>query len=382
MGNRKVKLRIKNHRFLPDIQKHGSIPYAELRALGKKPEEIIDFSATVNPFADMQNMLPVVLAQTDLAHYPDPECHNAIAAVADFHGIPSDWIALTAGTTEVLYSLPLLYGKAAQFCPTYGDYQDAYIRHKQVIRTFSIKALTSRFEETIKIVGRYNFKALILCNPNNPTGDYLPLPAIKELSRRLKERIIVIDESYQEMGYECDSASSLLPKCLNLLLLKSLTKPFGIGGIRMGYALSSGDALSRLKRMLLPWGVSSMAQNLVPFLFKNYSFYRQSWEKIHAERTILLKELTPLVAKTFPGRCPFILCKVDNSTALRVRLLVRYGIAVRDCASFGLKNVLRIMTKDRTRNRKLLEALWADTIDPSPEAWTHQKQKSIFQGIN
>lgn len=340
----------------PAVQSHGSIPYADLRELQIEPSSIIDFSATVNPFP-LPEAVKALFTSDGISAYPDTECHEARKTIADFHGIPKEWIQLSAGVTEIIYTMPLLYKRAAYFSPSYGDYAAAYLRYRRKIAIVSFPKSDQEFENIVNRLRTTPFRLLIVCNPNNPTGDYLQIYRIQELCELFGHATICIDESYQEMGENCDSAMPLITRFRNLLVLKSLTKPFGIGGLRAGYAISSGGVLKRIRQYLMPWGVSSLVQRIIPALLSSYSLFHEQWVDIIAQKNEMTQRLLQQGFCVASGRCPFFLVNVGNAEYTRRALLVEHQIAMRSCASFGMREWIRVMPGRPEDNLRLLDVL-------------------------
>ncbi len=338
------------------VQKHGSIPYNDLRSMGISPENITDFSATVNPFPLPLNIQRAV-SLNHLSSYPDADNHDALLSIASFYDIPSNWIAVSAGMTEVLYLLPLLYRKALQFCPTYGDYSDAFKLHRRTLESIRFPKTDTNFDHTLDALRKRSFRIVLVCNPNNPTGEYITPDQTGEICRKFPHVIVCIDESYQELGEECESSISLTKKYKNLLIIKSLTKPFGIGGLRIGYAVSSGNIINKIRKYLLPWGINIIAQRIVPLLFAYISEFKINWHSIMVEKNKIVKALSKAGYDISPGRCPFLLVRVNHAPTARRFLLKKHHLAVRDCSSFGFTDMLRIMPSIPDNNRILLNAM-------------------------
>jgi threonine-phosphate decarboxylase len=336
-------------------QLHGSIPYHELRSLGLKPSDIFDFSATVNPFP-LPEIIHKRIAEVELAHYPDTECYEAAGALSEFNQIPREWIVVTAGITESIYMLPCIYKKAICLTPTYGDYSAAYKKQRREITKVSFPRNGADFGKTLDILRQKPFRLFVVCNPNNPDGSYLPLYRIQELCECFSHATICIDESYQEMGKDCDSAIGLTARFRNLLVLKSLTKPFGIGGVRAAYAISSGGVLKKIRKMQLPWGVSAIAQNIIPDILKCRNIFEQQWASILEAKKQLMNAFQELGVATDKSCCPFFLAEVGNAPRFRKVMLNEYRIAVRDCTSFGMPGRVRIMPSVHEKNKVLLTA--------------------------
>ncbi len=336
------------------LQIHGSIPYAELRTLNIPASFIIDFSATVNPFP-LPESIRNLFTPEGIGAYPDSDCYEAREAVAQFYNILVEWVVVSAGVTEVIFSLPLLFRRAVCFSPTYGDYTAAYKRHRRNIFQISFDDLDSGWGKIVEKIRDIQSDLIIICNPNNPTGHYLSLWQIEELCGTFCHTIICIDESYQEMGEKCDTSIHMAKQFHNLLVLKSFTKPFGLGGLRAGYAVSSGEVIKRIKMNLIPWGVSSIAQRIIPYLFSNYSYFQHQWAAIVAERNKLIQCFSGQNLPVVSGRCPFFLVKIGNAEYIRKRLLTEYHTAIRSCVSFEMPEWIRIMPGRPEMNIKLLE---------------------------
>ena len=337
-------------------QVHGSLPYHDLRALGIDPETVIDFSATVNPYP-LPGFIRETIAATPLHSYPETDCHEATAALSAFYHLPAEWIAVTVGMTEIIFALPALYDTIVQFAPTYGDYQLAATRRNRTIRTVDFPGDDHAFSTVCTELRNSSFDLLIICNPNNPTGAWLSPEQIARLCVFFPGAVICIDESYQEMGEACESVIPLVSKHPNLLVCKSLTKPFGIGGIRAAYALSSGDCLRRIKERLLPWGVSVIAQRLIPQLLDNYTLFSGQWAATIRDRNELIVNMERTGFGVDIGRCPFFLVKVGNASRMREIMLREHTIALRDCTSFGMPDRIRIMPEGPENNKRLCRAL-------------------------
>lgn len=337
-------------------QLHGSIPYHELRQMGVNVSDIFDFSATVNPFP-LPEIIRKNIAEVELSHYPDTDCYEATTALSDYHQIPREWIVVTAGVTEPIYILPCIYKRAVCFAPTYGDYSAAYKKQRKEIGEVKFPRNGASFGALIDGLRGKPFRLLIMCNPNNPDGRYLPLYRIQELCECFSHATICIDESYQEMSKDCDSAIGLTVRYRNLLVLKSLTKPFGIGGIRAAYAISSGGVLKKIRKMQLPWSVSTIAQSIIPVILKSYAIFEQQWSTIHEEKHRLLNALMELNVAADKACSPFFLAKVGNGPKFRQVMLNEYQINIRDCTSFGMPDRVRIMPSVNEKNKVLLNAL-------------------------
>jgi histidinol-phosphate aminotransferase len=341
--------------MIDGVQPHGSMPFKELRKLNIDPASVLDFSATVNPFPQPENVKNMISPQ-EISSYPDIDCYEATKSLAAFHGVNGRQISVTAGMTEAIFALPRLYKKAVQFGPTYGDYAEAYRRNKQHMESLLFPE-ASGMPATLERLRNRSLNVVIVCNPNNPDGRYLSPGNIQQLCEAVPQATVCIDESYQELAENCETVLPLLSHCRNLLILKSLTKPFGIGGLRAAYAVSSEETIQKLNNFLLPWGVSSIAQHIIPELVRSMETFKQQWKQIHVEKRRMLAEIGQLGIKTTTSRCPFFFVDCQDATTLKLQLLAEFHIAVRDCTSFGMPDRVRIMPSVNEKNRTLLDGL-------------------------
>jgi|GEM_PF-5936033 len=337
------------------MQTHGSLPYKELRSMGIQPETILDFSATINPFP-MPERVRELFAPENITAYPDIQCYAARRALADLHAVPIEHILVTAGLTEAIFLLPFIAPLAVQLVPAYGDYRAAYSRETGNILDAPFPEDEGDITTVADTVRSLNAAILIFCNPNNPDGRYLPAAYIDNWCKKLPDTVICVDESYQELGDRCESVLPLIGRHRNLMVLKSLTKPYGIGGLRMGYVVCAGKMLDELKRRILPWGVCSIAQRIIPALVENRTEFELQWKSMQDLKTDLRSALSSVGIATSCKKGPFFLAHVSQPSLVRRLMLRHLHIAVRDCTSFGMRNTLRIMPSLPENNLRLVEA--------------------------
>jgi histidinol-phosphate aminotransferase len=198
---------------------------------------------------------------------------------------------------------------------------------------------------------------VIICSPNNPDGKRLLHADIAMLCHQLPQTVICIDESYQEMSDNSETFVPGIPEFSNILILKSFTKPFGLGGLRTGYAAGAPGVVQKIKNCSLPWGISTIAQRIIPLLFEDMEYFRKRWNLILDNRNWLCGELESSGFHVNKSVCPFFLLNVGNSEQVRQEFLMKHRIAVRSCSSFGYPELLRIMPGDKEKNQLLLNAL-------------------------
>lgn len=339
------------------MQIHGSTPYEELRQLGLTPSEIIDFSASVNPLPSPLNINDS-LRGVDLKNYPERDNSELIKVISDTYDVSDLNVLASAGTTEVIYSLPSLFKHPLILAPSYGDYEDAFSKKSVAIQKMIFSFLMSEgIEGAVDQLEDLNWDLLIIVNPNNPTGEYLEPEEIKILLERFSDRTILIDEAYQELGEDCKSALSLLKSHNNLIVLRSLTKSYGLPGVRCGWLGASDEMCSSIRNILIPWAIGYLDKALFTKVLENKKEYHKQWQKILDQKDLMLKKLKNAGIQIHSGRAPFFLIDVENASEIRLKLLEKFHLHVRDCTSFGLENYIRIMPGTEESNNKLISAI-------------------------
>ena len=204
---------------------------------------------------------------------------------------------------------------------------------------------------------------VFLCNPNNPTGKLLSKEQLNLIIKKAKKlsSIVFVDECFIELVPESDeSVISYVKKYDNLFVLRSLTKSFGLPGIRIGYAAASKQMIEILQKIKIPWSVNSLAQNAANVALKNKSHLTKSKLVIKKELKYLKNKIAQLDGfECHDSSTNFILIKTKyDSTKLQKKLLKK-NILIRDCKNFrGLNNhYIRIAVKSHKDNLKLVRAL-------------------------
>jgi histidinol-phosphate/aromatic aminotransferase/cobyric acid decarboxylase-like protein len=321
-----------------------------------KAEDIIDFSATVNPYSLPPEIIKCFNAE-QIASYPDSQCFHVINALQKYYSLPEKFFTVNIGTSEIIYIFPHLFKRPLQFGPTYGDYQDAFTRLGRTMLNIDYPVDLNTLVLSIDKIRNAGADLLIICSPNNPDGKRVLITEIEMLCKLLPETVICIDESFQEMSYNCETCMPLISEYSNLLILKSFTKPFGLGGLRAGYAAGSSQLIQKIRNFSLPWGVSTIAQRIIPLLFEDIGYFKSQWLLLLNNRDSLCDNLTNRGLHIIKSVCPFFLLNVGDSEQVRQHLLKDFRIAVRSCSSFGYPELLRIMPGDKEKNQILLNAL-------------------------
>lgn len=335
---------------------HGGIRPAQLRALGLDPAEVLDFSASVSPLGPPPGLWDV-LQQVDLTAYPDPECLELREALARQHGTDIDRILVGNGSTELIHLLARAFlSPPREGCenavlllePTYGEYAGA-----AALAGANVTGLTACREQAFRwnlaqagvTIARKRPSLVFLCNPNNPTGVYLSREEVAGLAEVVQKSggLLVLDEAYLNfVDGQWDSLSLLEGATAeSVVLLRSMTKDYALTGLRLGYSLSGPEVTARLSALQPDWSVNGLAQAAGLVALADDAYLPAARQAVNAAKTYLTRELNSLGFQVLPSAANFLLVEVGDGAGWRDRLM-RRGVFVRDCASFGLPDCIRI----------------------------------------
>ncbi len=226
---------------------HGGRLEAARRLFPRAPEPFIDLSTGINPIS---YSVPLLSSEA-WRRLPEPEAIAALEAVAArAYGVSDASMVVAApGTQSMISLIPGLMPKppAAILVPTYGEYARAFaLRGSRIVEAESLDRLGDA-------------RSVVLCNPNNPDGRRLEATAILEALRaRRVEGLVVVDESFADLEDKALSLAPHLPQP-GIVVLRSLSKTFGLAGLRLGFALAAPDLAATLRAALGPWPVSGPA---------------------------------------------------------------------------------------------------------------------------
>ena len=339
---------------------HGALDYAELEALGLNPDDVLDFSVNANPYGPSPAVRDALLG-VPLDRYPDREALALRRALAEHLGVSLTQIVAGNGTAELLNLICAAFVRTRDRVLVAGPTFDEYARAAWLMggrveilsarpeARFSIDtdALGRRLEETLP-------RLFFLCRPNNPTGRVLPLDILAGWTRRHPRTLFVVDEAYLAFASDCRSAISLGAD--NVLIVRSMTKDYALAGLRLGYAVGHREVVETIACARPPWNVNAFAQAAGLAALGDSMHLQHSLERLDQARSQLVADLVDLGMSPFPSSVHFFLLSVGDAAAFRSALL-RQGILVRDCASFGLPGFVRIATRRPDENTRLVAAI-------------------------
>ncbi len=353
---------------------HGNINLRELRALGLNPDDLLDFSASISPIGPPEGVWEAI-RNVDLSAYPDPECLELREAICHHLSTPSRKVPLERvlvgnGSTEIIHLLARAYlsgranptgaGSALLLTTTYGEYEGAcQMAGAQVLKFDADLSGDFRWDmEAASSLIRVGKPDLVfVCNPNNPTGVYLDRREIASLADATGDAgsLLVVDEAYLAFVKEPWDSLELLDRA-EVMLVRSMTKDYAQTALRLGYALASEEVVSRLREYQPDWSVNSLAQKAGVSALEDIGYLPRAREAVFSAKDHLAKELGELGLDVPPSEANFILVKVGDAAKWRSLLLTK-GIVVRDCASFGLPEYIRVGIRPMADCQRLAEAM-------------------------
>ena len=348
---------------------------AELRALGLRPEDCLDFSASVSPLGPPDGVAEA-MASVDLAAYPDPHCLALTEAIAAHHGqdgVAVENVIVGNGSTEVIHLLTRAYiglppsgcsASALLLTPTYGEYHGAVRISGGEVHTLTATRADGGFAWDIAAaIAEINTRrpALVfVCNPNNPTGAMLASQELHRLANAAESvgSLLVVDEAYINLAERHAEADvvALAARHRSIIALRSMTKDYALTALRLGYAVASPPVIARLAALQPDWSVNGLAQAAGVVALADVEYLPRARAAVAASLRCVVDGLETLGIRCYPAAANFVLAQVGDAGDLRDRL-ARRGLFVRDCASFGLPDCIRIGLRPVEDCRRLTDAI-------------------------
>ena len=245
--------------------------------------------------------------------------------------------------------------------PTFGEYEAAAKLSGTKISFFKTMTLGHNLDDFIKQIPKNG--CVFVCNPNNPTGELLTKKQLVKIIKNAKQKssIVFVDESFIELVPDSnESIIKYIKKFNNLFILRSMTKSFGLAGIRIGYGVGTKQTISILNNIKIPWNVSGLAQHAAGAALCHVNYLDEAKKIIKKESKFLRNSISKIDGfECHTAAANFILIKTKQKSKTIKNKLLKKKILIRDCSSFrGLEqNFIRIAVKTRKENRKLVFAL-------------------------
>lgn len=328
----------------------------------------LDCSSNINPLGPPKKAIAAIKMNANylVQTYPDPDCMELKKSLSMYLEIDPEWINVGNGAIEIIHWFAhstSIRGRVVVPAPTFCEYEIA----SQKVGAEVIFVPLHNFDLDVgKIIEKAKgAHAVFLCNPNNPTGMLATKQILKIIKNVDSSTRILLDECFIELTDKPD-ANTLVEQISefdNLVILRSLTKSFGLAGLRIGYSVCNPSLARKLSTNKIAWNVNGLAQAAgVAALFEKKRYLSKARAVLKKERRFLHNNIERLDSfHPLKSDSNFFLVhlKGRNSTDFRDRLLQRCGVLVRDCSTFtGMgTQYIRIAIKKHNENMLLLKAL-------------------------
>lgn len=335
--------------------------------------KMLDFCYLVNPYFPPVRMKEEIKANFDalLTQYPSGMSVNSLLA-GKYFGIRQEFVAVGNGAAEVIKSLmSSISGNIGIVFPTFEEYPNRLNRSRIIQFIPNNKDFHYKAEDLEVYFDGKDIKILLLINPDNPSGNFIHKNDVLSLTSWCKERNIrmIVDESFIDFSEDFASSSLLNNDVLiqnpNLVVIKSISKSYGVPGLRLGIMASSDtELIDYVKKDVAIWNINSFAEFYMQIFNKYEHIYKEACIKFHEERKrfeALLKG--PDFLRVVPSQANYFLCEVVNrftASELTEKLLNSYNILIKDCSNKTClkgKNYIRIAIRNSCDNDKLIQAL-------------------------
>lgn len=335
--------------------------------------KMLDYCYLVNPYFPCEQMKAEMKANFDtlLTEYPSGMYVNSLLAGKCF-GIKQEYMVVGNGAAELIKSLmENVKGYVGMVFPTFEEYPHRLRKEQIVAFVPPLDTLQYTANDLMNFYKDKSINMLLLINPDNPSGNFIPKADVVRLATWCKERNIqlVVDESFVDFSDDflhnsllCDETLEAYP---NLLVMKSISKSYGVPGLRLGIlATSQRETITRIKKDVSIWNINSFAEFFMQIYNKYQAQYEKACQQFIDERNrfaLRLKEIHFL--RVLPTQANYFCCEVKppyTAAKLTKQLLARFDIMIKDCNSkTSLKglNYIRISIRNQVDNDQLITAL-------------------------
>ena len=343
--------------------------------------QMLDFCYLVNPYFPSKRMKDELRSNFDtlLTEYPSGMKVNTLIASKSF-GVSEPYIVPGNGAAELIKVLMEgMDGKVGFIRPSFEEYPNRYDPSQQVTFVPSNEDYRYTADDLMAYFGDADIKSLLLINPDNPSGNFIPKADVLRLAQWCEERAIrlVVDESFvdfsdtrsEECGVRSDNSllsDAILESYPHMAVMKSISKSFGVPGLRLGILASADtDLIARIKKEVSIWNLNSFAEFFMQIYNKHESDYLKACDKFLAERDSFEQHLRSVpFLRVMPSQANYFLCEVlppYTATEIVIHMLRQHNILTRDCSKKpGLdptKQYMRIAVRNHEDNMRLIEGL-------------------------
>lgn len=332
---------------------------------GRREEDILDFSANINPLGPPGWLRAVINSKiSSLAHYPDTECKALARAIAGRYGCGENEVMVGNGSSEILHLLPKILGakRAVVPVPAYIDYAAASESAGLSVKKIFLGE-DDGFVPDLKVIGSVleERDVVFICQPNNPTGVMYDADGIRNLANENPGTFFIVDEAFIDFVDGADSLTRNRPG--NLIVVLSFTKIYAVPGLRLGAAIGAAGVIDKLRAAQPCWSVNTIAQAVGEAALNDAAYLEETRKRVGELRERLRGEIASIPGLTvYPGKANYLLIRMDSGK-IDARELARkalaHGIAVRVCDNYdGLDaRFFRVAVRTQEDNSRLVRTL-------------------------
>lgn len=357
--------------FAPTEEEHYQAYIKRYGGYWRYPQ-MLDFCYLVNPYFPPKRMIDEIKAsfETLMREYPSGMYVNSLLAAKNF-SVKQDFIVVGNGAAELIKVLMENWvGKLGNILPTFEEYPNRLDAECLVQYVPTNEGFKYTADDLINFFDNKDISTLLLINPDNPSGNYIPFDNLLRLIDWTKKKGIqfIVDESFVDFA-SVEGPYSLFDNAIlsgnkHLVVVKSISKSYGVPGFRLG-VLASGntDLITKMKKQVAIWNINSFGEFYMQIYEKYQKDYIKACDAFKEERDIFLKELQDIsFLEVYPSQANYFLCKVKEpltSSELALRLL-KHNILIKDCGTkkaFDGGNYIRIAIRDRKDNSTIIRMM-------------------------
>ncbi|MGM0378111.1 MAG: threonine-phosphate decarboxylase CobD [Bacillota bacterium] len=331
-------------------------------------DEIIDFSSNINPLGYPNKLLNNLESSIkEISNYPDPNYISLRKKLSKKYKVNYENLIVGNGGIQLIHNTIefLDFKKALIVSPTFVEYEKALVRFNKKFDYFELKDkydFEFNYKKLLKDKRLDNIDLVIICNPNNPTGNLILKEKLEKLLAKLNKKNInlMLDEAFIDFVDEKFSLINLIDNYDNLIILRSLTKFYAIPGMRLGFLLTTNnDLLNKIKKYRESWSVNIFAKDFGKNMIFDKEYEKRSKKYIDRQRKLMFNEFKKLSQiKVYRSYANYLFFKLNKNLNLKDKL-IKEKILIRSCKNYkGLTNkYYRVAVKTEKENKKLLNKI-------------------------
>ncbi len=358
--------------FAPDEDKKIKLLQGRYGGYWRYPK-LLDFCYLVNPYFPPERLKDEIKANLDtlLTQYPSGMKVISLLASKNFD-VHQENILVGNGAAELIKSLMYhLEGKTGFIRPTFDEYPNRYAKEDSVFYVPQNRDYAYSAYDLMTFFDDKDIQNLILINPDNPSGNYIPVSDLLYLIDWAKAKNIrlILDESFSDFSNELNNTfirQDILDANPHLFVMKSISKSYGVPGLRLG-VLASGDTstIASMKKDIAIWNINSFAEFYLQIESKYKEEYEEALVRFRQERKRFVEELNKITGiRVIPSQANYIMVELAeglSAKSLLKRLLTKYEILVKELtAKTEGKSYLRFAVRDEADNNRLIDALFTE----------------------